>query len=193
MSTVGKVLVVLVALATLPYLYLYVQVYQLHTNWGKEVQGLEKQIADVGQQAKDALAEAAAVRLEATQSQEARLRETTGLRNGVSKLEKLLSMTVEQQERTRLLLKTMQDSIALAETDKSQRANEIETFNAEIAKTNGLLEELKADVTRKLTDLGELRTQFTEVLAKNQEMVKRMNGSASRTGRTRPASFTRSR
>src|SRR5262245_51192758 len=118
MSTAGKVLVVLVALAIIPYLFLYSLVYQLNTNWGKEIQKLDKDIATAGEQADEAIAQMQKIRLEATQSQEQRLRDMVNLRNEVSKLEKHQTQTVEQQERIRLLLQTTKTSIDLATQDQ---------------------------------------------------------------------------
>lgn len=191
MSTPGKVLVVLVALATIPYLFLFSLFYQRNTNWGKEMQRLETEVVKTREDAVKALDTLYEARKEITASQVRRDVALTELRSEIAHLNKQLSLNVERQERIRLQLESTQASTELTQKDIAHRTQEEADTKTALADTQKAVEELKADVGTKLTTLEGMRTKFLDTMERNRELVKQAQGvnPSSPPPRTRPASL----
>jgi uncharacterized coiled-coil protein SlyX len=193
MSTAGKVLVVLVALALIPWIYLTALVYQLNSSWGKEIEKLNGQVAETSKQADEAMAELARVRDLITADQLGRDHDLTVLRSHLSEVENLQALTMEQQDRDRLHRESLEQAIAAARDAIAVRDQEKQETMDQLAAEREQVNKTQADVAALMDRLAGLRKDFTDTMSRNRELLQKAGGSPTGAlpGRVRAASFRR--
>jgi uncharacterized coiled-coil protein SlyX len=193
MSTAGKVLVVLVALALVPWIYLTSLVYQLNANWGKEIENLNKQLAETSQKADEAKAGLAQVRDLITADQLGRDHDLTVLRAHLSEVENLLALTMEQQDRDRLHRESLEEAITAANAAIAVRDQEKQETIDLLAAERSEVDKKQADVASLMDRLAGLRKDFLDTMAQNRDLMQKAAGTTSGAlpSRVRPASYRR--
>lgn len=171
MSTAGKVLVVLVMLASVACLMLAGGIAQLNANANKRLQELSTQLAKAQEDIGAARREAMALRDETTETQEKIDREVTTLRARQSDLERTRTQILDHLARLRYDLGTVNATIDGARTSLQNRNAEFEADEKELADLRGRVQSLKANNTQLMGTLETLRTRFQDTYHKNVDMV----------------------
>lgn len=189
MSTPGKVLAVLVLLATAGWLLLAVLVADLNRNWGQEIRTLAGQVQRLEEDQVPALRAAMYDRLaEARQRQERNDRELTVLRAQFSHLQALEADLQEQMARVTVQIQTVAE--ATKDADATLRHRREETGQAQRALAASWAE-LQADRRRVdglLADVQRLRSDFLAVQQENRRLLRQLGRGAGipTAARTRP-------
>ncbi len=193
MSTVGKVLVVLVALAVIPAIFLYSMVSQLNSNWGKEIQRLDNEIARVHKETAETRLELNKTRAKIERSQTDRNNELQVLRTALSDVEKRQTLNFEQLERLSLQIATLQASLKDAQLSVTRRTQEKQKTEEDLAATRAANQTLRADVDAKFQELSNLRSTFKKISDENRALLQRLgqagSGAPPAAVHTRPASL----
>ena len=187
MSTPGKVLIVLVALATLGLIFLSAQVAELDRNWGQKIQQLQADLEKVRQDVAQAGQEIAKTKAEINLVQQEREDELTRLRSRLSDLQKVDSFTRETLDRFSLQLASVEAQAEAAQKRQGDRQQEL--TDTQKALTNGMAElsQLVRQNNDLLVELARLRGDFLELLAENRSMVEQIlrRGGQETEGRSR--------
>lgn len=194
MSTPGKVLVAVVILGLVGWVFLFAQIAQLNTNWGKRIDELTTQVGELETGIAQTRATIADRLAETTRSQEQRDKQLTVLRTRLSDVEKLQALNQEAAIRVEQQIGLLNTSINAATTALNNRNTEATATEKLLADTRTEVEQLKAAVAQRFDTLGQLREQFQTTQAENAELQQRLLGSGSSTRgdvRTRPASLSR--
>lgn len=195
MSTAGKVLVVLVTLAVVPWIWLYAKVHELNNSWGAEIQRLSKQVDDlsgqISQKQSDLDAALAAVALEKDQ----RSNELTQLTTRISEIEVLETESREAAERARLQIALLEETAKDAQATVAGRAKELDDTQKAKDQAEALVNTLRGSVQERMDQLATMRQEFLRIVGENRKMIDRLRESgetpsATRAaGRVRPASL----
>jgi chromosome segregation ATPase len=176
MSTAGKVLVVLVALAMVFWLVLAAAITQLNKSWGERIATLDSDISKVKAQI-DGLEQTIRKAKDDTASDQAqKARALTVLRSRLSDLEKLETEIHETQERLKFEIASVQSSAKQAQSTHELRKTEVANLKVAQADEEKSVEQLKAENGNLMTELGRLRDQFKSTLDENKRLVDRMRG-----------------
>lgn len=195
MSTAGKVLVVLVMLAVVPWIWLYAKVYELNSSWGEEIQRLSKQVDDLGGQVAKKQAELDDALLAVSREKSQRDDELTVLTTRVSEIEVLETGSREAAERARLQIALLEAAAKDATATVAGRVKELNDTQKAKDEAEALVKSLQNSVQQRMDNLATLRQEFLRLVEENRQMLERLRGrkgetpSAARTGRVRPVSF----
>jgi chromosome segregation ATPase len=185
MSTAGRVLVVLVALAMIPWIILFSLVYQLNENWGQEKLNVEKKIAETEQDNARIRADLDKMLGDIKFLQVNRDNQLTLLRSRLSDAEKRQTLAFEAQERMRLEIETLNVAIKAAQTSIERRTQEWQDTNKALADTRAAVQVLRQDVDAKYQQVEELRSRFLKVTQENRKQLRQAVGSGADAGRAR--------
>ena len=195
MSTVGKVLSVLVMLVAAAWVVLSAGVAQLNRNGTKAVEDLKKQISqfesDVSKAERDVhvFKEEQSLQMDATQAQ------LRVLQSKQADVEKARSEVIEIASRVTLQLANVEATVKSSEALRDLRVAEHKAEIEAKAEAEKGVETLKEERTKLIDQLTELRTKFKTTLDENRSLVGRLRGKdgvpSTRAGNrpTRPASF----
>ena len=174
MSTAGKVLSVLVALMVLVSIYLLSMVSQLNRSWGSGIESVSAKIVEVEEDVREAQASAFAIQqqvLTQRQSTDAKLR---SLRIVIEGLDNRVSQLKEDQLRLTLRLKDEMALIARMQQTVTEREQEQNELQASLNEANARRDQLASENGEKLDRLQSLRTQFTQLLTENEQLLQQV-------------------
>jgi chromosome segregation ATPase len=194
MSTPGKVLTVLVALAVLGGVFLTAKVSALNSNWGQRIDQLSGQVTQLDQdfssvrgQVEESLAQ---VRI----LQEKSDKDLVLLRTRVSDLEKFEADSQEAIERANVEMKRVDDQIRDGKTAEEARGAELAQTRQDLESTRQVVEQQKVTVDSLVDSLKRLQTDFVRTVDENRRLLDqlRANSAASgNSGRVRAAALRR--
>jgi peptidoglycan hydrolase CwlO-like protein len=173
MSTAGKVLVVLVMLASIVCLILAGGVAQVNYNANQRLQKLSEELAKAQGDIEATRREIAETRDQTTEAQEKIDRDIATLRSQQADIERTRTQIVDTLARLQYDLSTVNATIEGARTSLTNRNAE---FEAEQKATDDLrrdVQSLKATNAQLMARLGSLRDQFQKTYRSNVEMLGR--------------------
>ncbi|RUL87239.1 hypothetical protein [Tautonia sociabilis] len=179
MSTAGKVLSVLVALMVLVSIYLLSMVSQLNRSWGSRIETVAQQNEQAAEQIRQTEAEAFATEQQVLAERLATAARARSLRTTIEDRDNRLSALKETQLRFQL---SLQDNQALAAEMRETIADREQVqadLSARLAEANELRDRLAAENAAKLDRLQSLRSRLTELLAENDQLLRRVSRGAS--------------
>jgi chromosome segregation ATPase len=168
MSTAGKVLSVLVTLATLAWMILAAGVAQLQNNYSKALHDLEAQYEQLGSELEQTRNEVASLKDQTSTLQEKTDTELTVLRERVVDLEKERSRIVESLTRWQYQLAMLEETIAGARATHE----ELKAEDKALADSKAEVQTLMADTSQLMDRLKKLRETFQSTQQANRELVK---------------------
>jgi chromosome segregation ATPase len=171
MSTAGKVLVVLVMLASIACLMLAGGVAQLNANANQRLKGLSDDLAKAKEGIAAARLEAMALRDETSETQERIDREVTALGARQTDLERTRTQITNDLARLQYDLGTVNATIEGARTSIQNRAAEFEVDEKELANLRDRVRSLKETNGQLMGQLQSLRQQFHDTHRKNVEII----------------------
>jgi chromosome segregation ATPase len=173
MSTAGKVLIVITALVTLGWIYLFSMVSQLNRNWGKA-------IANQIQQAEAATTKLAETQLGFVETRavfERSRAETTDqirlLRQEIESLAVQVAEADETLDRVKLELENEKQTIVTAQAAADRRAQELAQTTAALEKARADLNALAQENDKRLAELSQLQERFVALTNENREILQR--------------------
>lgn len=174
MSTAGKVLVGVVVLALIGWIVLFSLVYELNTNWGKEMDRLTAQVQKLEQDTK-----AQAITLENTlaelsHEQVQRDTDVEVLRGLLSHAEKLATQNLEATERVRFQVAGLEAAQKDAAEQVKNRVAEKAKTQADLATAEEAVKTLQGQVQGQLDQLSTLRDSFLQTMEENRKMIDQM-------------------
>jgi chromosome segregation ATPase len=172
MSTAGKVLSVLVTLATLAWMILAAGVAQLQNNYSKALHDLEAQYEQLGSELEQTRNEVASLKDQTSTLQEKTDTELTVLRERVVDLEKERSRIVESLTRWQYQLAMLEETIAGARATLEHRNEELKAEDKALADSKAEVQTLMADTSQLMDRLKKLRETFQSTQQANRELVK---------------------
>ena len=171
MSTAGKVLVVLIMLASLVWMILTAGVTQLNRNGNQALIELTKKVAKLQEDVKTTQDEIVGVKNQTTVLQEQMDRELGVIHARQNDVQRVTSNVREILSRVQYELATVQQTVQNAEQARTQRAEEEAAEQKALAAAREEVVSLKAK-DRELTErLGSLRSQFTTTRNTNLDLV----------------------
>jgi chromosome segregation ATPase len=171
MSTAGKVLVVLIMLASLIWMILTAGVTQLNRNGNQAVIDLTNKVVKLQEDVKTTQDEIVNVKNQTTLLQEQMDRELGVIEARQSDIQRVSSNVREILYRVQYELATVQQTVQEAEEDRTHRAEEKAAEVKALAAAREEVVALKAK-DRELTEhLGTLRNQFTSARNANLDLL----------------------
>jgi len=171
MSTAGKVLVVLIMLASLIWMILTAGVTQLNRNGNQALIELTKKVAKLEDDVKTAQDDIVGVKNQTTVLQEEMDRELGVIQSRQNDVQRVSSNVREILSRVQYELATVQETVQNAEKDRKQREEEKAADLTSLAAARAEVESLKA-TARELTErLTNLRNQFTSTRNANVDLL----------------------
>lgn len=171
MSTAGKVLVVLVMLASLVWITLSAGISQLNTNGNKRLHDLAEQIAKLQADFEQAQADIVSVRDQTASTQSEVDRQLIVLRARQSDLEEARSQIRENLTRNEYQLELVGQTIERAKAALQHRVEEEQADEQALAKARSEVKELMAKSDDLLKQLGTLRSEFQTKYHANVESL----------------------
>jgi chromosome segregation ATPase len=171
MSTAGKVLVVLVMLASIGCLMLAGGVAQLNFNANERLQKLSDELAKAQEGILAAKREAMELRDQTSETQEQIDRDVTALRARQTDLERSGSQIVDTLARLQYDLRTVNETIEGARTSIQKRTAEFEAEEKELADLRTRVQSLKTNNVESMAQLQSLRQQFQDTYQKNVDII----------------------
>lgn len=171
MSTAGKVLVVLIMLASIGWLVLTAGVTQLNRNGNQALLELSQRAAKLEEDVASARQEIAQVKDQTTVLQEKMDRDMAVISARQLDAQRMSSSIREILSRVQYELATVQHTVQEAEKGRTIRAQEKAQEEKELAQARANVESLKStdhDLTQRLVSL---RGQFTETYNTNKAKV----------------------
>ena len=184
MSTVGKVLSVLVTLMVLVSIYLLSMVSALNRGWGSKIESVKAEVATASEGVLEARREAVAIeaKIDAERlSTDARLR---SLRIVMDQLQGRISALEEDRLRIQLRLQDEEELNSSMEATVEARRADSERLQAALSETDANVDRLAAENAEKLDRLATLRDQFTSLVEQNGTLLQQA-ASAGRSSRLR--------
>jgi len=179
MSTLGKVLVVLITLTMAVWIFLAAVVTQHHMNWSKrlnevtaEVKALEAELPPIQEDIFKATDAANQVQVTLENSRR-------NYRAELAMAQKTESDTKEALDRYTLQLKSATDSANAAKARQEVRLQERTDFEKKIAQEEAGVRELMAENEKLRAQLADLQKTFISTLAENKSYVDRLKNAAS--------------
>ncbi len=167
MSTAGKVLAVLIMLASIVCLILAGGVAQLNYNANQRLQSLADEVAKAQAAIETARREIAETRDQTTIAQEKIDREITTLRTQQTDLERTRSQVVDTLERLKYDLGTVNATIAGARTSLEKRNAEFDAEQKAMEERRRDVQNLKTHNAELMARLDSLRDQFQKTYHDN--------------------------
>ena len=171
MSTAGKVLVVLVMLASLVWIVLSAGVSQLNTNGNKRLHDLAEQVIKLQDDVTQAQDDFVALRSQTATVQEDLDRQLTVLRSRQSDLEKARSHIRENLSRNEYQVELVTQTIDRAKTALQHRNEEEQADQEALAKARAEVKDLMAKTGELTNQLGALRKEFQTKYHSNIESL----------------------
>lgn len=189
MSTVGKVLSVLVVLMAVVWVMLSATVAQLNRNGTQAVEDLQKKVVELEKVFDKAEREFASYKDETHQVQLVTQNGLTVLQARQSDSEKALSGVKEILARVQIQLTDAENLVKSSEADKAQRKADQEAETKAKADAIAGVEKLKGENSDLLTRLTSLRDKFKVTLQENKGLVEKLSKSGDSKPAARPASL----
>jgi chromosome segregation ATPase len=171
MSTAGKVLIVLVILASLGWMALTAGIAQLNKNGNQRLEDLAKNLEKAQADLREAKLQTLSLRASTAVTQEKVDREIELLRARLSALEKAHSQIVENLTRTEYQLAEVEETIKGAQASLENRTAERRDEEQALADLRKEVKELEAEDGRLLAQLQTLRQRFDSTYHSNLEML----------------------
>jgi chromosome segregation ATPase len=163
MSTAGKVLCVLIMLASLAWLVLMSGVDQLNRNANQALNALTEKVAKLEEDVKNSQDEIGQVKNQTSLIQEQVDRELTVIGARQNDVQRLASNVAEILSRVRYELTTVQQTVQEAEQDKKQRTDELAAERLALEAARNEVKALQAVDAQYRERLQQLRTEFKNV------------------------------
>ncbi len=189
MSTVGKVLTVLVILPALGWLFLASKVAEWNRSWGKQSEKLAKNIETTREQADQSEIRIAQLKREIDQLLRQKDDQVTGRRTLLSALLRSEGNLKETIDRYQLQQASMQTGVEASRRRLEVNNQELAETRKNVTDAQAELARLKEDNARTRSQLAELRRSFETTLAENRQLVERAQAAATAS----PASSSSSR
>lgn len=180
MSTAGKVLVGVVMLALIAWIVLFSLVYELNTNWGKELDRLTAQVQKLDQDAKDQAIALENTLAELSREQIQRDTDVEVLRGLLSDAEKIATQNQEATERVRLQVAGLETAQRDAVERVQHRVEQKAQTQKELATAEATVKTLQGQVQGQLQELSTLRDNFLQTMEENRTMIERMRQAGGR-------------
>jgi chromosome segregation ATPase len=196
MSTAGKVLTVLVALATIGWIVLIAMAASLNTNYGKKVDDLTAQVEKLDLKIADTVKTANQTLVDVKILQEKHDRDLEILHASISKLEAHEAELSQNLEDMALQIQLVQQTGKDAEATNQIRIAEKKATEEQLAALRAEVKQRNTLVTGLAEDLKGLQADFIATTESNRELLKQLKGrsatpTAGSSPRVRPASFVR--
>ncbi|WP_165230253.1 hypothetical protein [Aquisphaera insulae] len=173
MSTAGKVLIVLIVLATIGWMFLAAGVDELNRNANNTLVELEKKIEQLQLDVKTAQASVAKFKDQSTILQERIDREAAVLFSRHNDVQRIASKVRDELARVQYELSVVQEHAEGAKRSQGQRAEEVANETRNLAKDRETVEGLKAKDKELVDRLTQLRDQFKKTVTANTEALTR--------------------
>jgi chromosome segregation ATPase len=167
MSTAGKVLAVLIVLASIVCLFLAGGVARLNYNANQRLQALADQLAKTQADIETTRREIAETSDRTTVTQEKIDRDITSLRSQQTDLERTRSQVIDTLERLKYDLNTVNQTIAEARTSLEHRNSEFDAEQKAMEERRQEVQHLKANNGQLMARLDSLRKQFRDTYHDN--------------------------
>lgn len=184
MSTAGKVLSVLVTLMAVVWVLLAATVAQLNRNGTKAVEDLQKQVAKLEVDVKEAARNLQALKDETHLKQAQMQLDLTGLQARQSDLEKARSEFKEIGARVQYQLADAESNHKKGTAHSEERTAEKEAETKALADAQAEVEKLKGEREELVGRLNSLRDHFKAKLEENRNLAKRLQGAGAAPVRT---------
>ena len=196
MSTLGKVLSVIIVLMVVVWVVMFAGVADLNRNYGEKVIGLHGDIERLEKQVAATQAEVKLLVPQITLQQDERDKRLTVLRTHLSELEKLETESREALIRVQLEVARVQVAAQKAQAANELREKQKADSQKELAAARAGVQTLMATNGKLLDELTGLRSQFLSTTEENRKLRDRLAGASSdaprtNTVRVRPATFRR--
>jgi chromosome segregation ATPase len=195
MSTLGKVLSILVTLSLLVWIFLAAMVAKHHENWGERVSALKADIAKIKPEFPPLETEIEENRSQATLLQVALIKAQTNFRNALTMAQTTESDTKEALSRYTLQLATAEQEVKAAQARQEVRAREKADLDKAILREQAAVQDLIAENKALKDELAGLQKSFLDTVAENKtyadRLLKAAKPSAPTGPRTRLGSFVR--
>jgi chromosome segregation ATPase len=189
MSTPGKVLVVLVTLASLIWIVMVAAVADINTTGSEKVATLNTQVEKLQTDVVETQRQLEALKDQIGQTQVEMGLDLATVRSRQAALEKVRSDTLEMASRVKLQLADYEASIKTAETARDQREAEKKAEVDAKARAEAEVKQLASEHSRLTEQLTKLTQQFRTTLESNKRLIDRLLKSDGRQARS--ASFVR--
>lgn len=193
MSTLGKVLVALIALPLLAWLWLASGIAELNRNWGKRIVEVDGQIAQAKADILTTRGDITAYKNRIDLAQRERDERLTTLRGLVSQLYKAESYSKETLERFSLQRTGLEQDAAAAQRRLDGRVQELADTKKAVSDAQTELAQLKEDNSRDRGQLEMLRMQFRSTLEENRSLVENSRASHEAAARSLPRAVSLAR
>lgn len=191
MSTLGKVLVILVVLALLGWIFLAALVADHHINWSKKYVTVEKAVADAKAELPPLENEIFQLTKEAEVLQVGLDRFRRNFRAQIAMKQKEESETKETLSRGEYQLKTAQLEVAAAQKRQEIRLQEKNDLDKAILQLQAVVADQMADNKKLKDEFQGLQKSFLATLSENREYVSKLDKKAAAVPRTRLGSLAR--
>jgi chromosome segregation ATPase len=195
MSTAGKVLTVLVALATIGWIVLVSMVSSLDTSYGKKLDAMTSQIEKLDQQIADTVRTANQTLVDVTLLQEKTDREMEVLHATISHHEKQESELSQALTEVALRIQMVQQSAKDAAAAHETRVAEKKAVEAELVAVRDEVRKRYEVVQDLAEQVKGLQADFIATEDSNRSLLEQLKGRSGTptagSGRVRPASFVR--
>lgn len=184
MSTLGKVLSVLVVLMVLVWIVMFAAVADLNRNYGEKVIKLHGDIDRLEKQVVATQAEVDQLMPQITLQQDDRDKRLAVLRTHLSQLERLETESREALTRVQLQIARVQADAKAAQAANELREKQKAETQKELAAARAGVQTLMAANAKLLDELMGLRTQFLTTTGENRKLLARLAGASTGVGRT---------
>ena len=171
MSTAGKVLVVLIMLASLVWMVLTAGVAQLNRNGNQALIVLTEKVAKLQDDAKKTQDKIVQVKDQTNVLQEKMDRELAVINARQNDVQRLASNVSENLSRVRYELATVQQTVQNAEQDRTERAAEVVADQKALDAASDEVKSLKATDEQLRARLASLRNEFKKTLNSNVDIL----------------------
>ena len=192
MSTLGKVLVILVALAMLGWILLASLVAEHHANWGQVIKQRKQEIAELEPQLSPLVDKIDRTLAETSLAQVGLDRGRRNFRGAYAMAQRMESDTKETLSRFNYQKDLVDQEVQKAQARASVRLREKQDFLASISREEENVQVLIAENQKLRKQLDDLQKSFLDTMAENQNYLDRLKKAASSSQpRTRLGSFIR--
>ncbi len=188
MSTPGKVLVVLVTLASLIWIVMVAAVADINTTGSVKFASLNAQVEQLPTDVVETQGQLEALKDQISQTQVQMGLDLATVRARQIALEKVRADTLEMASRAKLQLADYEASIKTAETARDQREAEKKAEVEAKAKAEAEVKELMSEHSRLTQQLTKLTNEFRTTLESNKKLIDRLKSGGRQ---ARSASFVR--
>ncbi len=174
MSTISKVLVVLVLLLVPIWIILIATVAQYNRNGSEAMEQLKKEVVQVEKDSAEAVASVQAMRDQIGLEQMRTGQDLATIRSKKAAIESMRTEALEIESRLKILQETSEASEKLVQTDREQRIAELKAEQAAMAAQEEEVEKLKEEHAKLSDRLAQLREEFKTTYESNKAKVARL-------------------